>query len=506
MSSDTNPSRSLPSHPNLEQQKKQARELLRAARAHEPTALQRLRACHPRLAGKSDRDLASIPLALHDAQLVLAREYGFPTWAALKHAIHSRLGERHSRIFVPEVSYFEDRAKGLVSAHQARVPDALEQIRAWHPAFAEATDDEIAGAAFDEEAARLVYAREHGCSSWNALLGDVQAVAAGKKPEPFRDAFDAIRRQQWSRLLEVVRQHPVVVRARGTNGNSLLNLAVSLAGQTCGPLPPQAWQLLDVFLKAGADVNQANDRGWTPLHQAAYANQPDLAKRLLEAGAAPDIEAHGEGGTPLAVALFWGHREAADVLAAVAIVPGNLRIAAGLGRDDLVAACFDERGTLTDAARGGRGFYRPHSGFPLWRPSNDPQQVLDEALVWACKADRVGVLPLLVERGADVNADPYRGTPLIWAAANNRLAAAQWLLRHGATTGRATFGGPTHGEGVTALHLAAENDHVEMARLLLDHGADPTVEDANYKSTPSGWAEHFGSKRVHRLLSEGREP
>jgi ankyrin repeat protein len=217
------------------------------------------------------------------------------------------------------------------------------------------------------------------------------------------------------------------------------------------------------------------------------------------------VEAHGAGGTPLAVALFWGHRDAAEVLAAVAIVPNNLRIAAGLGREDLVAACFDERGTLTQAARSDRGFYRPHSGFPLWQPSDDPQQVLDEALVWASKADRVEVLPLLVQRGANVNADPYRGTPLVWAAANNRLAAAAWLLRNGATVSRGTFGGPSHGEGVTALHLAAENDHVEIARLLLEHGADPSVEDANYHSTPSGWAEHFGSKRVHRLLSERSE-
>jgi ankyrin repeat protein len=109
-------------------------------------------------------------------------------------------------------------------------------------------------------------------------------------------------------------------------------------------LPPRASQILDVFLHSGADINQANDRGWTPLHQAAYSNQVELAKRLVEAGAAPDREAHGEGGTPLAVALFWGHREVADVLARAVIVPRNLRIAAGLGRVDLVDECFEPDG------------------------------------------------------------------------------------------------------------------------------------------------------------------
>jgi hypothetical protein len=415
-------------------------------------------------------------------------------------AVKSPADQSHTRIFVADVAYIDERAAGLVSAHQAGVPHALEQIREWHPAHAGASDDEIARAPFDVEAARLVYARQHGFANWDALVADVRLVASGRRVEPFKEAFDAMYGQHWDRLAEVIRKHPDVLRARGTNGNTLLNLAVSLAGRTCDPLPSRAWQLLDMFLSSGADLNQPNDRGWTPLHQAAYANQAELAGRLLERGAAPDLEAHGEGGTPLAVALFWGHREVADLLAGTTITPRNLRIAAGLGRADLIADCFDARGALTAAARRGRGFYRPHSGFPLWHPSDDPQEVLDEAVVWACKADRVEVLPLLTQRGADLNADPYRGTPLIWAAANNRLASATWLLEHGATISPATFGGPSHGEGVTALHMAAQNDHVEMAKLLLEHGADATVEDAIYHSSSAGWAEHFGSTRVHQLL------
>jgi ankyrin repeat protein len=110
-------------------------------------------------------------------------------------------------------------------------------------------------------------------------------------------------------------------------------------------------------------------------------------------------------------------------------------------------------------------------------------------------------MPLLVERGANVNADPYRGTPLLWAASNARLAAAGWLLDHGAEASRrATIGGPNHGQGVTALHLAAQCDHVEMARLLIERGADPTIADELYQSTPAGWAAHFGASRVGALL------
>src|SRR4051812_32656972 len=77
------PARSLPATPNLEQQKKRARELLDAARSGDATALARFRV-HPRLAAVSDDELRTRTFSLHEAQLVLAREYGFATWAKLK--------------------------------------------------------------------------------------------------------------------------------------------------------------------------------------------------------------------------------------------------------------------------------------------------------------------------------------------------------------------------------------------------------------------------------------
>jgi ankyrin repeat protein len=346
-----------------------------------------------------------------------------------------------------------------------------------------------------------VYARQHGCEDWPGLAAHLHVVASGARAEPFRDAFEALEARRWDRLAAVIEAHPDVLRASGTNGNTLLSLATSLAGRAGEGLPASALQVFDLFVAGGADVNAANDRGWTPLHQAAYSNQVSIAERLLAAGAEIDREAHGEGGTPLAVALFWGHRDVADLLATVAVLPRNLRIAAALGRADLVDAAFAPDGSLTEAARQGRGFYRPHSGFPVWHPSDERREILDEALVWAAKADRVDVLPRLVERGANVNGDPYRGTPLIWAASIARLATARWLLDHGTDVNlRATFGGPGHGQGVTALHLAAQSNHVEMARLLLERGGDPSIPDTIYKSTPAGWAEHFGSSGVAALF------
>jgi ankyrin repeat protein len=247
------------------------------------------------------------------------------------------------------------------------------------------------------------------------------------------------------------------------------------------------------LLAAGADPNQPNDRGWTPLHDAGYRGDEELVSLLLEAGARPETEAHGAGGTPLAVALFWGNHSAADRLAPAGVVPRNLRVAAGLGRLDLIDECFDAGGLLTPAALAGRGFYRPHSGFPAWRPSDHPQEMLDEALVWAAKSDRTAAMAALLKRGARVDADPYRGTPLLWAASRGRVDAVGWLLDHGADVNqRATFGGPSHGDGVTALHLAAQNGDLSVIDLLLARGADRTIRDRLYDGTPWSWGRHSG--------------
>lgn len=501
------PTRLLSAVPSLEQQKKLARELLLAARSGDAEALQRIRTFHPRRATAFDAP-DSAQLSLHEAQLVIAREYGFASWPKLKAQIDSVLEARRTRIFVRDVSYHDDRAHGLLAVLPDGTPAVLEQVRAWHPAFAEAADEAIRSAVFTLDDARLVYARQHGFAHWTQFGTYLKGLGKAPDGEPFLAVFEAGQRGDWPSATATLRSHPEIVRVRGTNGNTLLNLACSLASCDAPDGSPEAraaqgrLAAVQLLLAAGAEVQQANDRGWTPLHQAAYRNDSEMAALLLQAGAPHDVSAHGDGGTPLAVALFWGHREVATVLAECGAVPDNLRVAAGLGRADLVQACFDGSGTLTATARAGRAFYRPHSGFPAWRPSDDPQEVLDEALVWAAKCDRTQVMPLLVARGAHVHADPYRGTPLMWAAANGHNAAVSWLLDHGADVNqRAAFGGPSHGEGVTALHLAAQNDHVAMVELLLTCGGDPMMRDALYDSTPAGWAEHEGAGRALTALT-----
>lgn len=68
---------------DLEQQRRRARDLQRAVGAGDPEALQRLRCRHPKAAGLSERALIGSHGHCDDAQLVIARELGLPSWPAL---------------------------------------------------------------------------------------------------------------------------------------------------------------------------------------------------------------------------------------------------------------------------------------------------------------------------------------------------------------------------------------------------------------------------------------
>jgi ankyrin repeat protein len=485
---------------NLEQQKKQARDLLRAIRSGDPESLSRLRRHHARWA-ESEPDTIRQLVSLHDAQFVLAREQGFASWPKLKAYAEPSSRSRHTRLFVPDVAWLTDRVHGLLRTRESAGPAALEQIREWHPRFSDRSDEEIRQAPFTEEDARLVYAREHGFKTWDDMVTRVSFLAsktAAATGEPFMTAFVALQSADVAGFEALLRRNPGLASERGTNGNTLLNLAVSFAGKADwkGGVSP-----IEALLAAGADINEGNDRGWTPLHAAAYSNRPKIASLLIEKGAALEAEAHGAGGTPLIAALFWGHRETADLLGRHSVAPNNLRAAAGLGIPELVDACFKPDGTLTPEACAARGFYRPHSGFPDWQPSTDPQEVLDEALVWACKCNRVGVLERLVRAGARLNADPYRGTPLIWAAVSNHSETVAWLLDHGANINqKGTFGGLMHGQGVTALHMASQNGHLPVVKLLVERGADRSIQDDLYHATAESGAAHFGQNEVRDYL------
>jgi ankyrin repeat protein len=464
--------------PSLDDLHREARLLERAHRSGDPSAIERVAPWRPD---------AHKPLKDAGAQLVVARERGFPSWVKLRSWVERTAMGAFEHAFHTDMEYYEGRASGLLAS-------ALDGTVSAAAAF------EAEGQELDEAGARIVVARRHGFPTWTSLTRHVRTL--DESGDPFRRAYLALEAHDHTAFSAVLTHFPELATVSGTNGNALINMADDIP-------------TIEILLSHGAALSHPNAHGWTPLHQAAYSDNAPLATFLLAHGAPADVSARGAGGTPLIVALFWGHHAVTDALLtapgpsapdpSAPVVPrarrhpDNLRVAAGLGDLERIAELVPSPGEPTDAAGALRGFYRPHGGFPAWTPSDDPQEILDEALTWAARADRADAVSALVAVGADLAGDPYRGTALIWAAATNAVNALSRLIALDADPSqRATFGGPSHGEGVTALQIAAQAGHGAAVDALLAAGADPTVRDALYNGTAAGWAHQGG----HFALAE----
>ena len=322
------------------------------------------------------------------------------------------------------------------------------------------------------------------------------------KNSPLETSVKAAREGDLATLNTVLRDYPDVVRAIDADGRTLLDLVCRAATADIAipsePGTPEQHAAVDRILAAGGNPSASDAAGWTPLHTAAMAGHADLAARLVAAGATLDGRVYGlDGGTPLALALFYAHTHMEGVLAPP--VPYNLRTAAALGRD---VSSFFEGDALTEQALHGLDFYAPDF-FPTWERSKNRQEVIDEALCWATRNNQLGAMSALVERGADVNSNPYRGTPLLWACYRDQVAAATWLLDHDADPDlRHDFGGEGHGVSAVAMHLAAQYNCLDCLELLLSRGADPTITDTAYGGTPTGWARYSGAHEALAILEK----
>ena len=117
----------LPGRPNLEQYKKQAKELLHAHRAAEPEALERIRHRHPTLHKLSLAEIPSANFTLADAQYILAREHSFDSWPKFAAFIETQRLIRTLADLPDPVSTFIEAA--CVSRHSGHSTGTLEQAQ-----------------------------------------------------------------------------------------------------------------------------------------------------------------------------------------------------------------------------------------------------------------------------------------------------------------------------------------------------------------------------------------
>src|SRR5262249_27380968 len=93
-----------------------------------------------------------------------------------------------------------------------------------------------------------------------------------------------------------------------------------------------------------------------------------------------------------------------------------------------------------------------------------------------------------------------RDTIALNLAVNRKnLVAIRWLLAHGIDVNAKRTMWDCN---ATALHMTVESGAIDIARLLLDAGADPNIKDDKYHATALGWAEYFGRKDFVELLRE----
>ena len=450
---------------NLEQQRKLAKDLLRAARAADAAALARMGAVRP------DAAAAARSLKLADAQLAVAREGGFESWPTLVADFH----ERDVKAFCDAVRAGDVRLAG--------------QLLAWSHVRQRVNDPMFV---FGQRAAHIAAKNEAMLARLIAAGADVNMKSDWRNgPYTVLDNADddtarfllmhgatltsnvAARLGWFDQLQRLVNADAALVHARGGDGQQPLHEAKTVA-------------IADFLLDRGAGIDvRCVDHNTTPAQYALVA-RPDVCRRLLERGAMPDIfMAARLGDISLASRLLDSDP---GCVAARINEPGYppvpplhiycWTLGFGLSPQD-VALKFEHRDL--------------HDLLVTRSPARvrfiDALLNADEPTVNAILAEAPSLLSSLTRR------DHGR---LAQAIFNERFAAADLMLRF-------AFDPSAPGiDGGTALHAACWVGNVRMVERVLERGGVPLdARDPTHQSTPLGWAA-FGS--VHRRAAGADYP
>jgi hypothetical protein len=358
------PVRRLASNPSLDHLRYQAKDLLKAHAARNPAAAQLIREFHPRFAGAADAEIFQATLRLSDAQLTVAREHGFPSWARLKrHIERPTLADRldlkhHERIEDPTFR----RAVDLIDAGDG---EGLRALLKLHPTLVH-RHVLLEGGNYFRSPSLLEFVAEnpvrHGKLPANMVEVARVILDAGASPAARDETLMLVATGSVARecklqlpligllcdygadpglaiqLAAVLDEHESVheLIRRGAKVN--LPVAAALGRlEDCRRLlaaasPPDRHlalavaaqfghvEIVSLLLDAGEDPDRYNPPGGhshgTPLHQAAGGGHEAVVRLLVERGARLDLKDVLWHATPAEWAEHEGKREVEEYLRA----------------------------------------------------------------------------------------------------------------------------------------------------------------------------------------------
>jgi ankyrin repeat protein len=462
----------LPERANLEQLKKQAKSLFHAARNQDPAALERFRTI---LA--SDRSVSEKTVALHDAQFVIAREYGFKSWNDLREHV-----EESSLSFSAAVDEFLRCATGGAQGRALR-------LLTRHPGIAHAN-------LFTE-----------------LVLGDDEAVEARLRAHP-EVAVQRGGAQNWEPLLYVC--HTCLHHGSPERANGLVKIAHEVLGQGANPNGEYDW-------------NWHRELPRTALWGSLIAmGHTALAEILLESGADPTdgVSMHIAAGSGNLPALKLLHRFGASVNGIPGGVP-PLRYILGWAKPEDIAGVrwLLEHGADPNLAWAEPGDAPLHIAAQRWDVTMVELLVSRGADIHQRRSDGRTAHTLAALHGNDEIAEWLLGhgakeelSPLerfvSACASGDRARAGLILAEHPnlrdqlRTEHHLMMQVPAERgdyrvletmldcgfdpnvkdtDGVTALHRAAMSGRADAVRVLLARGASVNALDGMFAATPLVW-------------------
>jgi hypothetical protein len=228
----------LPPHPSLEHQQKLAKRLLRDVAAGDPDAVARV---HAFLPGKAIRE----SMKLHDAQLAVARGYGFDSWAAMKRKIESLTQTPLEQFDVAVREGDAGRARELLARHRdirAKINDSRFDYDS--PAIHQAKKnlplvDVLLEYGADINARSTYAAGGFGILEFDLTLDQARPlIERGAKLTPWAAAGLGLPNE----LKSILAATPSVVRETGGDGKTVLHCAATR-------------EIVEILVDAGAELD-----------------------------------------------------------------------------------------------------------------------------------------------------------------------------------------------------------------------------------------------------------